>query len=351
MIPFEIAGRKIGSGHKPYFVAEMSANHQHCIEQARAIISCAKKNGADAVKLQTYTADTITLPVRTEDFKVNGPWEKFNYLYDLYKNSYTPWEWYEDLYDHAEKIGIVLFSTPFDETSVDFIESKLKPPVYKIASFEITHIPLLKKVAATNKPVILSTGMASEEEIDEAICALKSGGCKNFMLLKCISSYPADPKDFNLLSINALRERFGCEVGLSDHCISSTIVLGAVALGASLVEKHIALTRSSAPIDESFSLEPEEFKMMVSQAMELSSGLGNNVIGQAKQEESQCRFRRSIFSSAEIKKGDVFTEKNIKIIRPATGLAPKHWDDIIGKKAADNIGFGTPLRLEHVDKS
>lgn len=347
---FEIAGRKIGPREVPYFVAEMSGNHQHCIEQARALIKCAKKSGADAIKLQTYTADTLTLPIRDENFRVKGPW-KANYLYDLYKVSYTPWEWHEDLAEYASKVGIVLFSTPFDEASVEFVERTLKPPVYKISSFELTHLPLLKKVAETKKPVILSTGMATEEEIKEAVETLRTHGCKQLMLLKCVSAYPAEPKDFNLRSITLLEKSFKCLVGLSDHCLSSSVALGAVALGACLIEKHFVLNRQSGAVDEAFSLEPQEFSSMVQQVKDLHLGLGKPYIGPTSQEieQGQPHFRRSIFVFKDVFKGEILSEKNLKIVRPASGLAPKHWDSILGKKFTRNLKAGSPLRSEDIE--
>ena len=341
-----IDGKEIAEHGSPYFVAEISGNHQQCIEQARALIKSAKESGADAVKLQTYTADTLTLPVREEPFKAKGPWED-SYLYDLYQSSYTPWEWHEDLVDYAKKIGITLFSTPFDESSVDFLEKVMDPPIYKIASFEINHIPLLKKVGATKKPVVLSTGLASYDEIAEAIQALKDSGCPNIILLKCISAYPADPNDFNLRSIECLKT-FGCLVGLSDHSLSSSIVMGAIGMGACMIEKHFVLSRKSAAVDGSFSLEPQEFRQMVDEAKTLYRGLGSPIIRTSKQEELQKRFRRSIYVSKPIKKGEKFTAQNIKIIRPCYGLHPRYWEDILGCKAKKDLAFGHPLSLDDV---
>lgn len=341
-----IEGKTICEYGEPYFVAEISGNHQQCIEQARALIKAAKESGADAVKLQTYTADTLTLPVRNESFKAKGPW-KNSYLYDLYQSSCTPWEWHEDLVDYAKKIGITIFSTPFDETSVDFLERVMDPPMYKIASFEVNHIPLLKKVGSTKKPVVLSTGLSSYDEIAEAIQALKDGGCPGIILLKCISAYPADPNDFNLRSIECLKV-FGCLFGLSDHTLSLPIVVGAIGMGACMVEKHFVLSRKTSAVDGSFSLEPEEFKQMVDEAKILYRGLGSPVIKITKQEEAQKRFRRSIYVSQPIKAGEVFTEKNIKIIRPCYGLHPRYWNDVLGCKAKCDLGFGHPLSLEDV---
>lgn len=338
--------RDIHEYGSPYFVAEISGNHQQCIEQARALIKSAKESGADAVKLQTYTADTLTLPVRNESFKAEGPWKNF-YLYDLYKSSYTPWEWHEDLVDYAKKIGITIFSTPFDETSVDFLEQVMDPPIYKIASFEVNHIPLLKKVGATGKPVVLSTGLASYDEIAEAIQTLKDSGCPNIILLKCISAYPADPNDFNLRSIECLKT-LGTLVGLSDHSLSSSIVMSAISMGACMVEKHFVLSRKTAAVDGSFSLEPKEFKQMVEDAKMLHRGLGSSIIKMTQQEELQKKFRRSIYVSQPIKQGETFTEQNIKVVRPCYGLHPRYWWDVLGCKAKTDLDFGHPLSLDDV---
>lgn len=346
----KIGNRQIEFGSKPYFIAELSGNHQQCIAQAQALIKYAKQCGADAVKLQTYTADTLTLPVYTKEFQVHGPWEN-SYLYDLYKTSYTPWEWHEELADYANKLGITLFSTPFDETAVDFLEKVVNPPVYKIASFELNHIPLLKKVARTEKPIILSTGMGTLEEIDEAVDTLKDNGCKQLILLKCISAYPANPKDFNLRSIESLHKRYHCPIGLSDHSLAAHIVHGAITFGACVIEKHIVLNRKSKSVDSSFSLEPEEFSQMVKSSLELYEALGSDKIGPCSQEisQKQLQCKRSIYASKTIHTGEVFTSENLKIIRPAFGLAPKHWDQILGKTAYREFKMGTPLTIQDLD--
>ena len=342
-----INGREVGQYCQPYFVAEISGNHQQCIEQARVLIKSAKESGADAVKLQTYTADTLTLPIRNEQFKAEGPWENA-YLYDLYQNSYTPWEWHEELALYAKKLGITIFSTPFDETSVDFLEKTINPPIYKIASFEVNHIPLLKKVAETGKPVAMSTGLASYDDIAEALQTLKTNGCPAVILLKCISAYPADPKNFNLRSLECLKN-FDCLVGLSDHSLSSSIVMGAIGMGACLIEKHFVLSRNSDAVDRKFSLEPEEFKHMVEEGRMLFDGLGKPVVRSLEQEENQRKFRRSIYASKGIKKGEVLTKDNIKIIRPNFGLHPRYWDKILGQKAKVDMSFGHPLRLDDIE--
>jgi len=342
-----INGRDVGEYCQPYFVAEISGNHQQCIEQARVLIKAAKESGADAVKLQTYTADTLTLPIRNEQFKAEGPWANA-YLYDLYKTSYTPWEWHEDLAIYAKNLGITLFSTPFDETSVDFLEKTINPPVYKIASFEVNHIPLLKKVATTGKPVIMSTGLASYDDIAEALQTLKDNGCPAVILLKCISAYPADPKNFNLKSLECLKN-FDCLVGLSDHSLSSSLVMGAIGMGACLIEKHFVLSRNSDAVDGKFSLEPAEFKHMVDEGRLLFDGLGKPIIKTLKQEEKQKKYRRSIYVSKPIKKGEILTKDNLKIIRPNFGLHPRYWEQILGQKAKIDMDFGHPLCIEDID--
>ncbi len=341
-----IDGREIGDKCSPYFVADLSSNHQQCIEQAKALIKAAKNSGADAVKLQTYTADTVTLPIRNEDFKAKGPW-KNTYLYDLYKTNYTPWEWYEDLADYAKKVGITLFSTPFDESAVDFLETTLQPPIYKISSFEINHIPLLKRIAQTGKPVLLSTELASENEINEAIETLETNGCKFIVLLKCICASPANPINFNLNALQTLKS-FHYPVGISDCSLHSAIIMGAIALGACIVEKHFVLSRKSDTIDGNFSLEPHEFQQMVQEGKTLYQSLGSKEIKLIPQAEEQKKFRRSIYVSQPIKKGEVFSEKNLKIIRPHFGLHPRYWEKILGQAAKTDLPFGHPLNERDV---
>ncbi|MDR0393030.1 MAG: pseudaminic acid synthase [Puniceicoccales bacterium] len=341
---FNISGRPIGPQHEPYFVAELSSNHQQCIEHARGLIKHAKDSGADAVKLQTYTADTLTLPIRNDQFKIDGP-GRIQYLYDLYQLNCIPWAWHEDLADYAKKLNIALFSTPFDETSVDFLEKTIHPPVYKISSSEITHLPLLKKVASTEKPVILSTGLAKSEEIEEAIETLRNHGCTQWILLKCIFPYAAGQLGLNLRAISKLQKRYACPIGISDHFLSYNMVLGSVALGACLVEKHLILTRQDDAMDSKISLEPEEFRSMVRAAKELYKELGEAVIGPISPENDPYHFkyRRSIYVCKRIEKGEIFSTENLKIVRPALGLAPKHWEQVLGKQAKRDLEMGTPL--------
>lgn len=343
-----LGDRTVASSEAPYFVAELSGNHQQSIEKAKALIAAAAEAGADAVKLQTYTPDTITLPVRNELFQLDEGLWKGRYLHDLYAEAMTPWEWHKALLDFAASLGLVLFSTPFDESAVDFLETELDPLVYKIASFEVNHIPLLKKVGQTRKPIIMSTGMASESEITLAVETLKQAGAAGIVLLKCVSAYPADPTDFNLRSLQLLREAYGCEVGLSDHSLTPEMCYGAVALGASLIEKHMVLDRSEGGIDSGFSLEPQEFADMVAGCKKLHSGMGKAVLGPTAQDARQQRFKRSIFVSRGICAGELFTEDNLKIVRPANGMSPVEWEKVLGKKATCDLVSGEPLKQSHI---
>jgi len=345
---YTLAGRQIGADHRPYLVAELSGNHQQSIDKAKAIIEAAARSGADAVKLQTYTPDTITLPFDNPWFRIEeGPWAGRT-LHDLYGEAMTPWEWHPELSRFAEKCGLALFSAPFDETAVDFLEGELDVPFYKIASFELNHLPLLRKVAQTRKPVVLSTGMASQQEIRTALKTLTEAGASQVILLKCISAYPADPENFNLRSMVALKETYGCLTGLSDHTLSHEVCLGAVALGACVIEKHLTLSRAEGGVDCSFSLEPQEFGEMVESVKKLHAALGQPKIGPCEQEHRESRFRRSIFVSAPIAQGEYFTTDNIKIVRPADGLDPAQWESVLGKKAACDLDPGQPLRKADV---
>ncbi len=339
----DIGGRLLGSGHPPFLVAELSGNHRQSLPEAEALIKAAAKAGAHAVKLQTYTADTLTLPCSSRVFELGeGPWTGRT-LHSLYREAMTPWEWHAPLADCARKCGLALFSTPFDETAVDFLEKELDPPAYKIASFEINHLPLLKKVGKTGKPVILSTGMAEFEEIERAVQVLRQSGASGIILLKCVSAYPADPSGFNLISLTALREKFCLSTGLSDHTMGDEIALGAVALGACLIEKHLTLDRHNKSVDSAFSLEPPEFARLTEKAQTLYRSLGNRDIGPTHQELEQRRFRRSIFVSAPIRAGEHFTESNIRIVRPADGLSPSRWNQVLGSKAVRDLTTGSPL--------
>lgn len=338
----KIHNKKIGPGHPVYIIAEMSANHLNDFNRATRILRAAKKAGADAVKLQTYTADTMTIASDKPYFKIKGTLWEGRHLYDLYQAASTPWAWQEKLMAIAHDIGIDLFSTPFDETAVDFLET-LKVPAYKVASFEIVHFPLLRKIAQTGKPVILSTGMASMKEISEAIHVLREAGGKDIGLLKCTSAYPAPLSDVNLNTIPHMIDEFKLPVGLSDHTLGSLAAVGAVAKGASVIEKHLTLSRADGGPDGEFSLEPDEFNEMVNQLRAMESALGNVTYGVTARQKESLVFRRSIFAVRDIPEGKPFSSRNIRVIRPGHGLHPKHYDRILHKKACFDIQRGTPL--------
>lgn len=328
----------------PLIVAELSGNHNQCFDTAKQIVKLAIESGADAIKIQTYTADSITLPSKSEEFILtSGLWEGRN-LYELYQEASTPYEWHAPLSKYTRSLGVPLFSTPFDEDAVEFLESSINPEVYKISSFEVTHIPLLKRVAETGKPVIMSTGMAEEAEIGDAVETLKANGCQNIILLKCVSEYPSANDGFHLRSMNTLATKFNCQIGLSDHTLTNEVAMGATALGARVIEKHFINSRLGGGIDSAFSLEPQELQILVSQVHALHSALGSDQIGATKQDVHQLQFRRSIYTSKSITKGESLSEENLKIIRPALGLAPKYWTDIIGKPASKDLKQYTPLK-------
>jgi len=343
-----IAGRLVGPGHPVYIIAEMSANHGHDFDQAVRILHAAAEAGVDAVKLQTYTADTLTIDSKAEPFMIGKgtPWEGRN-LYDLYGEAYTPWEWQPKLKEIADGLGLHCFSTPFDNSAVDFLEA-MNVPAHKIASFELVDHELIQAVARTGKPVIMSTGMATHEEIAEAVDAAWSAGCSQLALLKCTSSYPASPDDMNLRTIPKLAADFGVPAGLSDHTLDIVVPVTAVALGACVIEKHITLSRNDPGPDSSFSLEPHEFKAMVDAVRVTERALGSVSFGPSEHEKNSVVFRRSLFVVADIKAGEAFTRENVRSIRPGHGLAPKHIGEVLGKKAARDIDRGTPLQAEDV---
>jgi pseudaminic acid synthase len=342
MNSFKINNRLIGPGHPVYIIAEMSANHQKNFDTAVRIIRAAKNAGADAVKLQTYSADTMTIDSDAPDFRLNGTLWKGRTLYQLYDQAATPWEWVPDLKKEAEKTGIDLFSAPFDETAVDFLET-MNVPAYKIASFELVDIPLLQKVAATGRPVILSTGLATLAEIKEAVQTLEHGGTKDIALLKCTSAYPASPEDANLRTIPHLSRTFDLVSGISDHTPGDVVALGAVALGACIVEKHLTLSRKDGGPDSAFSMEPAEFKAMTSRIRILEKALGKICYDLTENEKENIVFRRSVFAVQDITKGACFTRENIRVIRPGNGLHPRYFKAITGKQATMDIKRGTPL--------
>ncbi len=344
----QIGDRCIGQNHKVYVVAEMSANHCRSFEQAADIIRAAKYAGADAIKLQTYKPDTITIDCNNEYFRIGKGtvWEGRT-LYDLYKEAYTPWEWQPKLKKIAGELTLDLFSTPFDNTAVDFLE-QMAVPAYKIASFELVDIPLIQRVAQTGKPIIMSTGMATLAEIDEAVKAAREAGCKELILLKCTSAYPADPGEMNLRTIPHMSEGFGVPVGLSDHTLGIAVPVAAVSLGACVIEKHLTLSRSISSPDSAFSLEPHEFKAMVESIRITEKALGRVSYQVANQEGASRIFRRSLFVVNDMKEGDIFNQDNIRSIRPGYGLSPKCTGLVYGKIAKQDIKAGTPLNWNMV---
>jgi pseudaminic acid synthase len=348
-MPFSIGGRKIGPDHPVYVIAEVSANHNQDFDRAVRIVQAAKNARADAIKLQTYTADTITIKSDREIFRIGGGtlWDGRT-LHELYGEAYTPWEWQPRLKKVADDLKIDLFSSPFDPTAVDFLE-KMQVPAYKVASCELVDIPLLKKIAQTKKPIIMSTGMASLEEIDEALAACRSAGATEIALLKCTSAYPASPGEMNLNTIPEMARRFEVAVGLSDHTTGIAVPIAAVALGASIIEKHITLSRNDGGPDSAFSLEPDEFKAMVEAVRLAERALGHVKFGVSEQEKGSQIFRRSLFVVHDIRRGEKFTESNLRSIRPGHGLHTRHFDEIVGKRAAHDIERGTPLTWEMVD--
>lgn len=339
-----IENTKIGVASKPFIIAEMSGNHNQSLERALEIVEAAARTGAHAIKLQTYTADTMTLDLKEREFFISdekSPW-KGQSLYDLYKTAHTPWDWHKPIFAHARKLGLICFSTPFDETSVDFLE-KLGSPAYKIASFENTDIPLIRRVAATGKPLIISTGMATQEELDESVDEARKAGCKNLILLKCTSTYPATPENSNLLTIQYLRDRYGCEIGLSDHTLGIGVAVASVALGATVIEKHFTLKRADGGVDSAFSMEPEEMKELVEETGRAWESLGIAYVGPTKAEKSSIKFRRSLYIVKDLKAGDLLTKENVRAIRPGLGLLPKHFNQILGKKIKSSVKMGTAL--------
>ena len=333
----------IGQGHPTFIIAEMSANHGHSIQKAKKIMAEAAQCGADAVKLQTYTPDTMTLDCRTAPFMIGKGtiWEGKN-LYELYEEAHTPWEWHAELKAEAEQQGLLFFSTPFDGTAVDFLED-LGVCFYKVSSFEIIDVPLLKRIAATGKPVIMSTGMASLAEIDQAVRTLKAGGCPGLALLKCTSAYPASPEEMNLKTIPHLAEAFGVPVGLSDHTLGFAVPVAAVALGACIIEKHFTLSRTEPGPDSAFSLEPKEFKAMVQAIRETEKALGSVSYALTSGEKAGKVFRRSLFVVQDMAAGEFFTPQTVRSIRPGHGLDPEYYDIVLGKKCIKSVKKGTPM--------
>lgn len=348
MSTITIADRKIGDRAPAYIIAEMSANHAGSIEYAKEIIHAAKEAGADCVKIQTYTPDTMTIDCDNEYFSINdGTWKGEN-LYGLYQKAYTPWEWQPELKEEAERTGIDFFSTPFDKTSVDFLES-IGMTFYKIASFELVDIPLIRYVASKGKPIIMSTGMGSLQEITEAVEAVYETGNRQLALLRCSSAYPAVSDDMNLAAMAALKEKFNLPVGLSDHSMGSVGAVAAVAMGGSIIEKHFCLSRGIKNPDASFSMEPQEFAAMVRDVRMAEKAVGTAKFGPSSAETGNLAFRRSVFVVKDIKAGEIFTPENIRVIRPSNGMAPKYYDTVLGKRAVEDLKRGTPLQMEMVE--
>jgi N-acetylneuraminate synthase len=346
---FSINGRKIGKDQPPYIIAELSANHNGSIERALETIKSAHDSGAHAIKIQTYTADTMTIDCDREEFMIRGGlWDGYK-LYDLYKWAETPFEWHKEIFDYAHKLGITIFSTPFDETAVDLLES-LNAPAYKIASFEATDLPLIRYVASTGKPMIMSTGMCSEEEISEAVEAAKEGGCKDLVLLHCISSYPAPMDQANLSQMAALAERFDTIPGLSDHTLGTTVSVAAVALGACVIEKHFTISRNDKGPDSEFSIEPAELQRLCKDSFDAWSAIGKRGFERQKAEEGNKQFRRSVYFVKNLKAGDMISDSDIRRIRPGIGLEPKYFDQLIGKKVKVDVPFGTPASWSLIDE-
>lgn len=345
----EINGRRIGRAHPTYIVAEISANHNQSLADALRLIEVAAEAGADAVKLQTYTADTLTIDCDNEYFRIRGTLWEGKTLYRLYGEAFTPWEWHAQLVDKARQLGLHWFSTPFDDTAVDFLVG-LDAPAYKIASFECVDIGLLRRVARTGRPVIMSTGMATLAEIDEAVTTLRDAGAQEIALLKCTSAYPAPPEDMNLQTIPHLAEAFGVVAGLSDHTLGGTVPVAAVALGARIVEKHITLSRQTPGPDSAFSLEPDELKAMVDAIRAAERALGTVHYGVSPREAESRVFRRSLFVVRDVKKDEPFTAENVRSIRPGHGLHTRHLPDVLGRAAARDIPRGTPLAWDLVGK-
>lgn len=341
---FQLGNRWIGKDHKPFIIAEMSGNHNQSLERALAIVEAAARSGADALKLQTYTADTMTLDIHDGNFYIEDPnnlWSGSS-LYNLYQEAYTPWEWHEAIFNKCAELGLLAFSTPFDETAVDFLES-LHVPAYKIASFENTDIQLIRKVAATGKPLIISTGMATIAELDDTVRAAREAGAQHLVLLKCTSTYPASPENTNILTIPHMEQLFNCQVGLSDHTMGIGVAVASVALGATVIEKHFTLSRAEGGVDAAFSLEPDELSALVVESERAWQALGAVTYGATAQEVPSLKHRRSLYIAQDVREGEVLTKDNVKAIRPGLGLPTKYLDHFLGKAVKQDVKKGTPL--------
>ena len=338
----KIGNREIGAGHRPYLIAEMSGNHNHSLSRALEIVDAAAASGADAIKLQTYTAETMTLDLNTPDFVINDAQSLWNgrNLYDLYDEAHTPWDWHDPIIERAKSHNIACFSSPFDHSAVDFLET-LDVPAYKIASFELIDIPLIERVAATGKPLIMSTGMATVAEIGDAVLAARRAGAQDIILLKCTSTYPAEPVNTNLATIPAMRQAFGCEIGLSDHTMGTGVSVASVALGAPLIEKHFTLARADGGVDSAFSMEPSEFHALRVECDRAWQAIGGIAFGGTPAEEGSRTFRRSLYIAKDMRAGDVLTPEKLRAIRPGYGLPPKYLTQLLGQRVARDVSRGT----------
>lgn len=342
-----IGQKTINKNNKPFIIAEMSGNHNQSLERALHLVDLAAEAGVDAVKLQTYTAETMTLDIHEGEFMIEADdnlW-KGESLYHLYEKAYTPWEWHEAIFDRCKEHGLIGFSSPFDETAVDYLET-LNVPAYKVASFENIDIPLIRKVAATGKPIIISTGMATIAEIDEAVQAVRAEGNEQLILLKCTSTYPASAENSNIMTIPHLRELFGLEVGLSDHTMGVGVSVAAVAHGASVIEKHFTSSRAEGGVDAAFSMEPAELKLLVEETKRAWQSLGSVSYGPTEAEKSSLAHRRSLYIGEDLRKGDILTKENVRVIRPGHGLAPKYFQTVLGKQIKREAKKGTPVSWE-----
>lgn len=347
-----IGGISVGLDHAPFVIGEMSGNHDGSLDRALRIVDAVAGTGAQAVKLQTYTADTMTLDVDRDEFVISDPSSLWygRRLHDLYDEAHTPWEWHEPIMARARSHGLLCFSSPFDATAVDFLES-LDVPCYKIASFEMVDLPLITRVARTGKPLIISTGIATLEEIDEAVATARLAGCEQLVLLKCTSSYPAPPEQSHLRTLVALRERFGCEVGLSDHTLGIGAAIASVAMGASVIEKHVTTARSDGGVDAAFSLEPAELAALVAESERARQALGSVRYGPTAGEQGAVKRRRSLYLTADVRAGDTLTEENMRSIRPGLGLPPKHYADLLGRRLVRDAVRGTPMSWDLVERA
>jgi pseudaminic acid synthase len=344
MQKISIEGKIIGPGSRPFIIAELSGNHNQSLERALELVELASRSGVHAVKIQTYTPDTMTLDIKENEFWIadeESLW-KGTSLFELYQKAYTPWEWHKPIFNRCKELGLVSFSTPFDESSVEFLES-LNVPCYKIASFENTDLPLIKKVAATGKPMIISTGMATVSELDETVRVARKEGCKDLILLKCTSSYPASPDDTNIVTIPHMRDLFNCQIGLSDHTLGIGVSLASISFGATVIEKHFTIRRSDGGVDSAFSIEPEEMISLVIESERAWRSLGEVFYGPTEKEVKSLKFRRSLYVVEDIKAGESLTTKNLKALRPGAGLSPRYYETLLGKKVNRNVKRGTPV--------